>query len=429
MRRSIVLLFLCALAGAASHAQTVRIMGPSVLRGQKVVWILAGDGSLAAYGAKDFHLLSRSVSPLPSDARRHPDSISVARAGFVLFSEHGGNSGYPLFWSLWSNAGVRRLMGATSDRRPAKDGSVLVTRANPVPLLSADGRRLFWFESRLLVVERESLGEVSQSGEFLAWTSSLENRDWKSLVRIALPPCKCGTGVCEETCPIMDPWAPDAGITDFFFLTRWVPGQTSPDYLETDLYRNAYGNWRMSKLPEPVEQFLDATDHGNSYIAAIPDAGCCGWENESDNLTYLVRGGKRITFFDEWSRFHNKDYDVSFYTSKALVSPDATQIAYTIMATSRPGREIRLADRGKKNPEELRHIRDALAGLPRTEVVRIGRGAKPAFSLANAELVGWLDSQRLLIWRRGQLFVVDAKNGQTGNTGLKAEDAAHVFIR
>ncbi len=295
-------------------------------------------------------------------------------------------------------------------------------------MFSARGRRLFWFENKLSVLQQQNL-DVSRTGEFLSWTTDLTGRGPKPLVSIPLPTCQCGTGVCEETCPIITPWAPEAGVSDFFFLTRYIPGQTSPNYLETDLYQVKNGAWNPRKLPQPVEEFLDATEHGNTYIIAIPDAGCCSWENESDNLTDLVRGARREKLFDELARFHNKDYDVSFFTSNALFSPDGTEVAYTITATSKPGQAIRLADEGKENPEELRHIQNALAGLPRVEVVVVSSLAKPRFSLENTELVGWLDSGQILVWRRGELFAVNATNGQATPTGLKAAKAADVFIR
>ena len=186
---------------------------------------------------------------------------------------------------------------------------------------------------------------------------------------------------------------------------------------------------RPRKLPQPVYEFLDAAGDGDTYIDAIPDAGCCGWDNESDDVTRLVQDGKPRTLFDEFSRFHNRDYDVSFFTSKALFSPGGTGIAYTIAATSKPGQPIRLADQGKDNPQELREIQEALGRLPRVEAVSLSDLAKPRFSLPNAQLIGWLDAQRLLVWQHEELFVVDAATGQSTATGLKAEKAAYVFLR
>lgn len=431
MQRIISLLFICAFAGTALHAQTQRSVVPSgPAAGHKLIWILGPDGRLSAYGANGFHLRA-SVPPLPPDARERPVNISVSRAGLLLYANQAPNSDRPLRWNLWEHGRARGLLGATRDTRPAKDGSTLETRDTPVAQFSADGQRLFWFENRMSVVQQEGRGDVSEFGEFLAQTSSLESRNLKPLVSIPLPSCDCGTGACEETCPIISAWAPEAGVSDFFFLTRWVPGQTSPDFLETDLYQEAQGEWKPLKLREAVavEGFLDATGRGNSYIAAVPDAGCCGWENESDNVTYVVAEGKRSVLFDEFVRFHNQNYDISFFTSKALFSPGASRIAYAIAATARLGQEIRLADQGKENPVELKQIREQLAALPRVEVVSRTEPSKPLFSLPNTALVGWLDANRLLVLRQGQLFTVDANNGLSQATGLKVESGARIFIR
>jgi len=426
MRRKLNIFFVCVVVCSPLFAQTVRIAIPAgPPAGRKVIWILGADDRLSEYGGADFHLWMKSLS-LPRDAPKHPENIAISRTGQVIYAELVPGTSLRRLWS--TNTYAHELTGGAEDTRPTQ-GGVIVTSATPAVFFSADGERLFWFENRLSVVQRENQGDISQTGEFLSWTSDLTGRDPKPLVSFALPPCKCGTGACEETCPIIDPWAPDTGISDFFFLTRWTPGQTSPDYLETDLYQAENGVWKENKLPQPVYEFLDATAHGNTYIIAIPGAGCCGWENESDDVTYVIRGRKRNMLFDELARFHNKDYDVSFFTSTALFSPDATEVAYTITASSKPGQAIRLADEGKNNLEELRQIQGALGELPRVEVVQLTEPSKPRFSLANTELVGWLDAQRLLVWQHGQLFVINAANGQSTPTGLKAEKAAYIFIR
>ncbi|MDE3136316.1 MAG: hypothetical protein KGL59_07065 [Acidobacteriota bacterium] len=392
--------------------------------------------------------MKKSSSPLPPDARQHPESISISRTGIVLYAKQEPNSGgRPLHWYLWKNGQTYDLLAASREERPAKGNSTLVTSATPVALLGTDARHLFWFENRLSVIQRENEGEISQSGEFRSWTSDLNARNTRQVVSVALPSCKCETAVCEETCPIIDAWAPDRGVSDFFFLTRWIQGQTSSDFLETILYRAAGAVWVPQKLPKPIYEFLDAANGGNTYIAAVPDGGCCGWENESDDITDLARGGggEQITFFDEFARFHNRDYDVSFFTPKALFSPDASQIAYSITSTYRPGEQIRLADQGRENPRELKQIQNALTDLPRLEVVQIPKlqirddvartgivqptNLRPAFSLPNVELIGWLDSRRVLAWQHGELFVINASTGQSAPTGLKAEAASRVFIR
>lgn len=430
MRRMIELLFVCAAAFTQLAAQTPPAAAPAgpPPGGDAIVWILGKSGRLSAYNGSDFRLRMTIPAPLPPDARAHPESISVSRSGLVLYAKLVPFTEQPSLWVLWSNGHARELVGRSRRTRPAKGGGSFVTRVTPIPTLGVDGKRIFWFEDRLTALQRENMGEISQTGEFLSWTTDLSGRNRKPLVRLALPRCRCATGACEETCPEIDAWFPAPGVSDFFFLTRVVPGQLGSYFLETDLYRENAGTWVARKLPGPVYSFLDAADHGRVYLAAIPDAGCCGWENESDDQSFLVRGGKRILFFDERARFHNPDYDVSFFTSNARLSPDASQVAYTVAATFRPGQTIRVSDRGKANPEELRSIQTALARMPQVEVETLSNPSKPRFRLPDAQLIGWWSAQRLLVWQQGRLLVVDAATGHVADTGLHAEKAADVFL-
>lgn len=430
MRRAIcLLLIICGAAAFPLLAQAPHRNRPvAPPSGHKAIWILGEDGQLSAYDGADFHLRTKDAAPIPPDARSHPGSISISRTGLVLYPKPAGYSGPPRHWRLWSDGHSRELIAATDRTQAAPGGGSLVTRSIPVARFSADGRRIFWFENTFTVLQRENVGEITRTGKFLVWTTDLDGHDPERLVRLGLPRCTCGTGVCEETCPQIAAWSPHAGISAFFFLTRWIPGQLSSRILETDLYQSGSGGWKAHKLSAPVDAFLDAADHGHAFLGEIPDAGCCGWENESDDRTYFVRDGHMVTVFDERARFHNKDYDVSFFTSNALLSPGATDVAYTITSTYRPGQPIRLSDGGKTNPGELRKIQAAIARLPQVEVETVSHPSKPRFTLPNTELIGWLDARRLLVWRHGRLLVVNAATGQAAPTGLAAAKPADVFL-
>lgn len=312
----------------------------------------------------------------------------------------------------------------------AAPGTGMVTNFDaPQLAFSADGQRLFWFQNRMQVVQRESEGDISRTGEFLCWTTDADGRDARTLAHVDFPQCKCDTGACEESCPEIRAWTPDAGVTGFFYLTRFIPGQLFETELETDLYQQAADGWKQSKLQVPASWILDARDNGNTYIDAIPDGGCCGWVNESSDLTFLVRNGARAKLFDEFARFHNQDYDVSFFTSNARFSPSGSEVAYTVVATSNAGQPIRLADQGKTNPEELRRTQAALLKLPLVEDAAVSDLQKPRWSLSNAVLIGWADAHRLLVWKGSELFLADAANGRLTATGLKAEKAADVILQ
>ncbi len=49
----------------------------------------------------------------------------------------------------------------------------------------------------------------------------------------------------------------------------------------------------------------------------------------------------------------------------------------------------------------------------RVELLALSQPDKPAFELPEAELIGWLDDRRLLVFRAGELLVVDAGSGAT----------------
>ena len=49
--------------------------------------------------------------------------------------------------------------------------------------------------------------------------------------------------------------------------------------------------------------------------------------------------------------------------------------------------------------------------------------------LANAEMIGWLDPQRLLVLKSGELQTVDVNSGKPSPTGIKADAAKFVILR
>lgn len=412
-----------ALAGLAHAGQVAVMAGPPP--GRTLIWVLQADNMLAVYDAADFHLW-RTVA-LPPEAKGHPERISISRQGAVLVAYPAGeNLSLRRFWQSDPRLGAS-LTGGADDKTPAAGGGFLVTSASPNVFFSSDPERLFWFENRRQTTVRNGL-EISVKTVFLAWTSDRNGDNVQQIASIALPPCACETGVCEESCPEMLPWMPEAGVSDFFFLTRWVPGQTQPDYQQSDVYRLQNGKWVGQRLAAPIEQFADAADHGNLWVEIIPDGGCCGWVNESDDQTLLLSNGQSTVLYDERTRFHNDDYDVSFFTRDVHLAPDHTRIAYTLATTQQPGEEIRLADSGKENPEELQRVKKAMADLPRVEVLGLNDPKKIAVSVPG-ELAGWLDSKRILVFQAGALSVVNVDSGARTPTPIKAPDAQHVFVR
>jgi len=84
---------------------------------------------------------------------------------------------------------------------------------------------------------------------------------------------------------------PEEGVGSFFLLTLFVEEQTQAIYQSTSVYQESAGKWAATPLEPPLRQVLDAANAGG-ILEAIPDTGCCGWANESDDQTLLQLHGK-----------------------------------------------------------------------------------------------------------------------------------------
>ena len=413
----------CTLAAAAQAPRVAVPVGPPA--GRTLIWVLQPDNKLAAYDAADFR--QWTTLPLPPEAKRYPEGIAISRQGAVLATAvPGGNLALRRFWQSDPHPGWLPA-GRTNDKIPAPGGGDLITSATPQVHLTSDPERLFWFEDRKQTLNRAGL-DISVTTVFLAWTTNRQGGDVQHVAEVPYPKCACDTGACGDTCPETQVWAPEAGIADFFFVTRRVQGQVATHFQETDLYRLQNGRWVSQKLPAPVEQFADMADHGNVFIEIVGESGCCGSENESDVQALLFRNGQSTVIYDERERFHNDNYDVGFFTSRARLSPDGSRFAYTLAATALPDAEIRLSDSGKEHPEELQRIKKALSELPRVEVLAVAEPKKVVVGLPG-ELVDWLDGKRILIVQDQELVVLDVDSGAKALTGIKASGALQAFVR
>jgi hypothetical protein len=164
-------------------------------------------------------------------------------------------------------------------------------------------------------------------------------------------------------------------------------------------------------------------------VEAIPDTGCCGWSNQSNDETLVVVDGKTSTIFDEQATYKNADYDVSFYTSNARLSPDAAQVAMTITSTAQSNNAIQLSEQGQANPEESQLIRKALLELPAVEVKSIEDAPRRLAFIPHASLIGWIADRELLIIENHLLVAYNPGTGARRKSTVKVEDGSHVFLR
>jgi hypothetical protein len=272
--------------------------------------------------------------------------------------------------------------------------------------------------------------ELEQTATFLAWRTDWTGRKREELASFDVPSCRCTTGACQETCTEARVWAPQEGVSGYFFLTRVIQGQTEPKYEQTMQYEGSTGGgWSSAPWSEPLQKILDASDHGAELVSAIPDIGCCGWENQSNDQTLLFRSGKRSVIFDERARYKNPDYDVSFFTVNARIAPDQSAVAMTIQATGKPGGAIQLSEEGQANPQESEHLRKSLAELPAVQVVSTSEGTKQIAYAPHASAAGWLNEKELVIVENGVVVVLNPGTGARRKSTIKANDAAWVFVR
>jgi len=404
---------------AASFAQSKRL------------WVLQ-SGEIVEYDPTTF--VAKQRVKAPAEAAQSPQGLSVNHLGQMLFT-------VPLSGSLsetdltsanqvwfWNGQAATTLdRGLTRKTAPA-GSNIAITESVPVAALSADGTRLFWFANQSRRLQRDNV-DLSLTNTFLAWQTDLVDRYERDLSSSTLPECRCTTGSCSETCAYGDFWFPENGVSQFFLLTHLVEGQTQPEYKASFLYGPLADKWVATPISPPLERILDAASQGNVIVNAIPDTACCGWENESDDQTWLLTYGKPLAIFDERATYNNPNYDVSFYTSNARLSPDLGYVAMTIVSTAKPNTPIQLADEGQANVEESARIRKALAELPAVEVKNTSDPAKRVAYLPHATLVGWLSDKEVLIVEDHLLVAYHVVTGARRKSTIRVPDETYVFVR
>ena len=138
---------------------------------------------------------------------------------------------------------------------------------------------------------------------------------------------------------------------------------------------------------------------------------------------------KTRTVFDEQATYKNADYDVSFYTSNARLSPELGFVAMTITATAQANKPIQISQQGQANPEESKQIRKALAELPAVEVKSMEDSPRRVAFLPHASLVGWIAEKELLIVEEHVLVLYNVTTGARRKSSVRVEDAGRVFLR
>ena len=398
----------------------------------KRLWVLRSTGEMVEYDPATFAV--KQTVKLPADAAQSPANVSVNRLGQMLFAdavalplskEDAAASHSVWFWNGHNAAtidlGVKREMISAGSNEA-------VTETAPAAYLSADGGHLFWFANQARRLQRESV-DLSTATTWQAWQTDLSGAGREELVTAKFPDCRCTTGTCEESCPYGVAWAPDSVVDKLFLMTQFVAGQTESVYKGSTRYREEGGKWAPDPLGESLQRVLDAAPDGKTIVEAIPDTGCCGWSNQSNDQTLILRDGKKTVLFDEQATYKNSDYDVSFYTSNARLSPDLGYVATTVTSTAQANKPIQLAEDGEANPEESQRIRKALPDLPAVEVMSMEDTPRRVAFVPHSTLVGWMSEKEILIVEDHVLVIYNVGSGARRKSSVRVEDAGRVFLR
>ena len=420
LRRRSVLLWAVVLIAGSAFGQSRRL------------WVLKEPNTIVEYDPATFAV--KGTVTLPAGALESPGALQVNAKGQMLFALGAEDPAIDAskemrdkVW-LWDGQKTASLGRGYLYISEHAGSNQKVTESLPTPYLSMAGTNLYWFTNQLGKLQRDNV-DLEVNTTFTAWRSDWAGKQREELATFDLPNCRCTTGACAETCTEARVWVPDSGVSGYFLLTRMIPGQTEPKFEGTYLYEGSNGSWASAPLGEPLERILDAAENGAFVVSAIPDIGCCGWENQSNDQTVLYRDGKKTVIFDERARYKNPNYDVSFFTSNAKIAPDLSAVAMTIQATVKPGAPIQLAEQGQANPPESERLRKILPELPAVQVVAAGEGSKQIAYVPRASTAGWLNEKELVIVEGGVVVVFTPSTGTKRKSAIKVADAAFVFVR
>jgi len=414
-------------------AVTGVLLAVAPLLGQgRRLWVLRAPGEMVEYDPGNF--AAKQTVKVPAEALQAPANVSVNRAGQILFatpvslplSEEDAKAAHKAW--LWDGQTASTIDMGVKREATTTGSNQAVTEIAPAVYLSADGSHLFWFANQARRLQREGI-DLSTTTTWQAWQTDLHGAGREELVTTKFPDCRCATGTCEESCPYGVVWAPDEGVSKFFLMTQFVAGQTEPDYKATTRYFADGGKWVSDPFQEPLMRVMDATADGKTIVEAIPDAGCCGWSNASNDQTLVVMEGKKRTVFDEQATYKNPDYDVSFFTMNAVLSPESGYVAMTISSTAQANKAIQLSEDGDANPEESQKIRKSLLDLPAVEVKSMEDAPRRVAFAPHTVLVGWVSEKELLLVEDHLLVIYNVGTGARRKTSVRVEDAGRVYLR
>ncbi|MFZ0319096.1 MAG: hypothetical protein WAL56_08220 [Candidatus Sulfotelmatobacter sp.] len=397
----------------------------------KRLWVLRAPGEVVEYDIATF--AEKKTVKVPQEAAAAPSRFFINHLGQMLFAPlvvlplaDDDIAADRKVW-LWDGHAPTTLTRDVSHSTSKMGSNLAITESAPEPFLSEDGAHIYWFSNEARRLQRDGV-DLSVKVTWTARWTDLSGGGREDLASTTLPDCSCPMGACEESCPFAEVWVPKEGVGGFFLATLFVQGQTQTIYKSTSVYEESAGKWTATPVNPPLRRMLDAAN-ASAILEAIPDTGCCGWSNESDDQTLLRLRGKTLTMFDELADYKNPDYDVSFYTENGKISPGVGAVAFTIVATAKPNTPIQLAEQGQPNPEESQRIRKALLELPAVEIRSVEESLRRIAFLPHTTLVGWISDKEILVVEDHLLATYNVDRGIRRKSNIHVEDFEHVFLR
>ncbi|MBI5562998.1 MAG: hypothetical protein HY894_09155 [Deltaproteobacteria bacterium] len=384
------------------------------------------------FGKKASHQIPKDLYFSRHDSDVRSKGLLVSASVRILYYDDEKNV-EGLIRRLWYFDGAAEARAEVSKNLrclPGNDNCAVMDRLSP-PRLDAGAPAFYWGLERVTGYKAETM---SREARLEIYRLGLDGRGASGRLteeRVAdvdFTECVCGTGVCEETCAQGVILSEREGIKDFLAVEHLIEGQIGSSVDGYTYFEKKGDKWLMTGIDKNLKK---------THLRAIRDEGCCGWANEnSGQLILVVANGKgEDIIYDEYERFDNRDYDVSFSPVDAELSPDVKAAAYTIMPDEwalkayKESGSIRLSEGGKENPKALASIKAALADMPVAEVMPVSGKTADAAQIKKAEFVGWMDNARILILKDGYLAVFDTGTRRMTKSPVAAGSVDEVFLR
>lgn len=195
------------------------------------------------------------------------------------------------------------------------------------PILDAVEPKIYWAVNRVASFRQEppdyeyGMHYIKTDFEIYSIHFNDDKLFEELIAKIPLNECACSTGDCSETCSIGHIVASEEGIKDFIEVEHFIGGQLESRVEGHTYFEKKNKQWLKTSVNKKLEK---------PFIQWISDSGCCGWVNESSDVLLIKDGKNEKKMYDEWERFNNRNYDISFYPVNYELTPDFKRIAYHI---------------------------------------------------------------------------------------------------